>query len=567
MTKALLVERDIVVPMRDGTRLSADIYRPNHDRPVPVLLQRTPYGKGYAQTAFALMAAENDYAVVIQDTRGRWASEGEHYPMVAESQDGFDTVEWAARQPWASGKVGMFGCSYVGFTQVSAAAAQPPSLCAIMPWHTFCDSYDLFYQGGALSLGAGLSWGLMAGAQMAIMRLPIAEEQKASLWAQFIESANRLSSGDLFRQLPLLDLPLIGRKGLIQFLTDVLQHPTRDSYYDRLNCVREQIHTPAYHIGGWYDIFSRQTLHDFTELRRLNRAPQKLLVGPWTHGSYQSLVGEVDFGIQSSDLFLLPDLMALRWFDYWLKGQSNGILEEPPIRIYVMGANEWRNEAEWPLARARLTRFYLHSGGAANTSAGDGLLSQAAPEEQPADAFLYDPRNPVPTRGGGLCCWEAILPSGAYDQRQIETRPDVLVYSTPLLEQDLEVTGPVQARLWVSSSAVDTDYTAKLVDVSPCGFARNVVDGILRASCRCPGESTLLKPGEVVELSIDLGPTSNVFKAGHRIRLEVSSSNFPKYDRNANTGAAVGEGSELRTALQTVFHDQQRPSQLLLPVI
>jgi putative CocE/NonD family hydrolase len=302
-------------------------------------------------------------------------------------------------------------------------------------------------------------------------------------------------------------------------------------------------------------------------LQQQNKAPQKILVGPWTHGSFSSLVGEVDFGVQSSDMFVVPDLVSLRWFDYWLKGQPNGILAEPPIRLYVMGENRWRDEYEWPLARAVPTRFYLHSGGAANTASGDGLLSQAEPGEEPVDAYVYDPRNPVPTRGGGLCCWNPILPPGAYDQRQIEERPDVLVYTTPPLQEGLEVTGPIQVRLWAASSAVDTDFTAKLVDVGLCGFTRNVQDGILRARYRRPGESVLLEPGEAVELTIDLGPTSNLFRAGHRLRLEISSSNFPKYDRNANTGERPGHDTALCPAQQTIFHDQDHLSHIILPVI
>ena len=481
MTKSILVERDIPISMRDGVRLYADIYRPNLSQPVPVLLQRTPYGKGFAQTAFALMAAENDYAVVIQDTRGRWASEGDSYPFVAEFQDGYDTVEWVAHQSWANGNVGMFGCSYVGYTQLSAATTQPPSLKTIIPWHTFCDAHSLFFAGGAPALGVGVSWSLVAGAQMAIIRQPIPEDQKAPLWSQFIDSVNKMSTGEFFRQLPVLHFPLIGQDGIFRLLTDILQHPTKDSFYDQINCAHDKINIPVFHIGGWYDIFTSQTLHDFSTLRQLNKAPQKLLIGPWTHGSYSSLVGEVDFGIQSSDMFLLPDLISLRWFDAWLKGKSNGIMDEPPIHMFVMGINQWRDEYEWPLSRAKLTRFYLHSEGAANTSRGDGSLSQIEPGDEPSDSYLYDPRNPVPTRGGGLCCWNPILPPGTYDQRRIEERLDVLVYSTPPLEHHVEVTGPIQVHLWASSSAVDTDFTAKLVDLSPCGFARNVQDGIVRA--------------------------------------------------------------------------------------
>jgi hypothetical protein len=266
---------------------------------------------------------------------------------------------------------------------------------------------------------------------------------------------------------------------------------------------------------------------------------------------------------------VLLDELRLRWFDYWLKGRDNGIMEEPPIRIFVMGDNRWRFENEWPLARTQYTRYYLHSAGAANSRHGDGTLSPATPSaEEPVDSFVYDPRNPVPTRGGGLCCYQAALPAGAFDQRDIEARSDVLVYTTPPLEHDVEVTGPVEVRLWAATSAPDTDFTAKLVDVSACGYARNLNDGIIRARYRrSTTQAEPIRPGEVYEYTIDLGPTSNMFKAGHRIRLEISSSNFPHFDRNPNTGDTSGDSTELRPALQTIFHDAAHPSHVVLPII
>jgi hypothetical protein len=272
-------------------------------------------------------------------------------------------------------------------------------------------------------------------------------------------------------------------------------------------------------------------------------------------------------------MILVPDEIQLRWFDYWLKGIENGMMQEPPIQIFVMGDNLWRTEKEWPLARTQYTTFYLHSNGAANSLKGNGTLSQETPTAEAVDSFVYDPHNPVPTRGGGLCCSQAALPPGAYDQREVEERQDVLVYTTPPLEKDTEVTGPIQVHLWAASTAPDTDFTAKLVDVGPCsgygcsGYARNVQDGIIRARYRRSGEVTMLAPGEAYEYTIDLGATSNVFKAGHRIRVEISSSNFPRFDRNPNTGGRVGYEAELRPALQTVFHDAEHPSHIVLPII
>jgi putative CocE/NonD family hydrolase len=566
--KTLIVERDVEVKMRDGITLRADVYRPDTSEPLPVLLQRTPYGKAFTGTTFALMAAERGYAVVNQDTRGRWASEGDGYPLVHEKNDGYDTVEWAAQQPWSDSKVGMFGLSYMGYTQFAAAVTHPPSLRTIIPTVTFCDAHSLAYRGGALALGVGVSWSLIAVSSMAIMRHPGTDEEKDRLMGQLIAAVDGMSLGQSFSHLPLSAIPLIGRDGLIPFLADWIAHPTPDDYWHRMNCPHESVTIPAFHIGGWYDIFIANTLRDFSSIRDQGNTRQKLLVGPWVHGSWDANAGEADFGLQASAFLLVPDEIQLRWFDYWLKGIENGIMEEPPLRIFVMGDNRWRSENEWPLARTRYTRFYLHSGGAANSLDGDGTLAPEAPSEEPVDAFVYDPRNPVPTRGGGLCCWQAALPPGAYDQREVETRPDVLVYTTPILERDVEVTGPLEVHLWAATSAPDTDFTAKLVDVGPCGYARNIQDAIIRARYRNSlTQAEPLRPGEVYEYTIDLGATSNVFKAGHRIRLEISSSNFPRFDRNPNTGHAIGEDKGLRTALQTVLHDAGYPSHIVLPII
>ena len=281
-------------------------------------------------------------------------------------------------------------------------------------------------------------------------------------------------------------------------------------------------------------------------------------MGPWVHGPFgDNAVGDVDFGVAASNGQVLLEEQKLNWFDHWVKGAATELPDGPPVRLYVMGINRWRDEAEWPLRRAQPTPYYLHSDGAANTLDGDGALSPAMPGEEPADAFLYEPRHPVPTRGGGLCCSQTALPPGAFDQRPIEERPDVLVYSTPPLADDIEVTGDVVVRLWAATSAADTDFTAKLVDVTPDGYARNLCDGIVRARYRHGADRPEpVRPGEPVEYTIAVGPTSNVFLAGHRIRLEISSSNFPRYDRNPNTGAADGAP---RAALQTVFHDADAP--------
>jgi len=573
MSRTLIVERDVETPMRDGVILRADVYRLADAGPLPVLLQRTPYGKNFSQNAFALLAAERGYAVVIQDTRGRWSSDGDGYPFIHEMADGHDTVMWAACQPWANGAVGMFGGSYVGFTQLAAAVMQPPPLKAIVPAVTFCDPYRIMFAGGALALGAAVSWNLVAGAQMAIMRSPAPPEEKERWTDQLVALADGMARGETFTRRPLDELPLIGRGGIAPFFADLLAHQAHDDYWQPITCAHDRITVPALHIGGWYDIFAASTVSDFAAILRNGgsataRISQRLLMGPWLHGPMEGLVGQVDFGLRASSLLVLPDEIQLRWFDHWLRGIPNGMMDEPPVRIFVMGTNEWRDEQEWPLARGQYTRYYLHSGGAANSRRGDGGLNPQAPGQESADAFLYDPRHPTPTRGGGLCCWSAAIPGGAFDQREIEDRFDVLVYTSPPLEHDLEVTGPLEVHLWAASSATDTDFTAKLVDVGPCGFARNIQDGIIRASYRAATDQPQpIKPSEVYHYVIALGATSNVFQAGHRIRLEISSSNFPRYNRNPNTGGPLGQETVLRPAMQTVFHDASRPSHIVLPII
>jgi len=573
VSKRIVVERDIEAKMRDGTILRADVYRPDVEDELPVLLQRTPYGKGFANPAFALLAAEQGYAVVIQDTRGRWASEGDGYPFIHEMFDGYDSVEWAGHQSWANGKVGMYGGSYVGYTQWTAAVTQPPSLKTIIPTITFCDPYDIFYSGGVFALGVAASWNLVSTAYMYIHKHPGDEEERAQLLETLVELSDGLARGTTFERLPLQDIPLIGREGITTFFYDVICHPRRDAYWQPLACAPDRIQIPALHIGGWYDIFCRSTLADFGRIGQEGgsesaREDHKVLIGPWLHGPMDGLVGEVDFGVEASSLLVLPDELQLSWFDYWLKGIDDGIADAAPVRLFVMGDNEWRNEYEWPLARTQHTAYYFHSDGAANSLHGNGTIGLEQPSDEPVDTFVYDPRNPVPTRGGGLCCWLPALPPGAYDQREIEARPDVLVYTSPPLDQDLEVTGPIEVHLWAATSAPDTDFAAKLVDVGPCGLARNVQDGIIRARYRTSSErAEPIVPGKVYEYVIDLSVTSNVFKAGHRLRVEIASSNFPRFDRNPNTGYELGVSTEMRVATQTVLHDAGHPSHILLPVI
>jgi len=572
---SMIVERDIDMPVRDGTVLRGDLYRPEGDGPFPAIIQRTPYDKAYLPVVLTidpLRAAGAGYAVLNQDTRGRYASDGDFYPFLHEAADGYDTVEWAAAQPWCSGKVGMVGASFAGANQLHAASLRPPHLAAIAPWITASDYHEGWtYQGGAFCLGFNLGWVLTRFAPSTLSRrraqFPDAEERLGAL--------RRATDGliETCRRLPLTDIPELS--GLAPYYFDWLDHPQDDEYWQpiRIAASYDRIDVPAFHLGAWYDIFIGGTLRNYTGLRKHGgeraRRGQKLVIGPWVHSiELSNLAGEVDFGAAASRLSLDLDGMLLRWFDRWLRDEPNGVEDEPPIKLFVMGENLWRDEWEWPLARAVPTPYYLRSRGAANSLRGDGALSREAPDDEPPDVYLADPHHPVPTRGGQLCCYPPQLPVGAYDQRPVEERSDVLVYSTQPLAEDLEVTGPVDVVLYASTAARDADFTAKLVDVSPDGYARNLTDGVIRGRYReGTRQPRFLDPGRAYEFTIDLAATSNLFQAGHRVRVEIASSNFPRFDRNPQTGASAAHGDQLVPALHTVYHDAARPSRIVLPVV
>ncbi len=574
---SIKVETDVPVPMRDGVRLYADIYRPDTPGRYPVLLQRTPYDKTApaARTLVmdAIRAASHGFAVVIQDGRGRHTSEGEFYPFMNEMEDGYDTVEWCAAQPWSTGKVGMYGRSYVGATQWLAAASCPPSLAAISPGQTASDYYEGWtYQGGALASGFLISWGL---SRLVLANLPKLTQDKGvppEKREELIEAVDGMK--EAFQYLPLKEFPYL-KDGVAPYFYDWLAHPQDDEYWRqwRIQDYHSRIGVPAFNLGGWYDIFLKGTLLNFVGMQEGGaseraRSGQRLIIGPWHHGNPESESGQFYFGFMASGAAIDLDGQQLRWFDHWLKGEDNGLEKEAPVRIFVMGENVWRDEWEWPLARTQYVDYYLHSGGKSNTLSGDGILTPEPPNDEPSDLFLYDPRDPVPSRGGGLCCGPSFVPGGAFDQREIEARPDVLVYTTPPLEVDTEVTGPITVTLYAASSASDTDFTAKLVDVCPCGCSRNLADGIIRARYRDSlSTPTFMEPGQVYNFTIDLVATSNLFERGHRIRLEVSSSNFPRFNRNLNTKTEPWEEAIPQPALQRVLHDSQHPSHVTLPIV
>jgi len=558
-------EHNVAAKMRDGVTLRADIYRPRAEGKFPVLLERTPYDKT-SEAGFGVKGAERGYVVVIQDTRGRYASEGEWYTFKNEADDGYDTVEWAAALPYADGKVGMFGGSYVGATQFWAAIAHPPHLAGIAPDVTASNYHDGWtYQGGAFEQWFNQSWAS-----------GLAEDTLRRV-------SGRMSTPLEWRRvLPLTDYPLLAvpdLKTLAPYYADWLAHPSYDDYWKALSIEEHygQIEVPVFTLAAWYDIFLGGSLRNFELLKskagsERARRGQRLLVGLGGHagGWEQRKIGDVDFGERAP---FDGDRLVLDWYDRLLKGIPNASAGGKPVRIFVMGRNGWRDEDDWPLARAKTTKYFLASGGEANSSAGNGVLTTDAPASglpaaQRKDTFEYDPANPVPTIGGPLCCRGELLKPGPFDQKAAEQRRDVLVYSTAVLAKDLEVTGPVTAELWVSSSAVDTDITAKLVDVAPNGFAQNLTEGILRLRYRDSAERPEpLKPGTVYKVKLDLWATSNVFLAGHRIRFEVSSSNFPRFDRNLNTGEEQAHASRMVKASNTVVHDREHPSALILPVV
>jgi putative CocE/NonD family hydrolase len=562
----VVVEKNVEARLRDGVILRADVYRPDAPGKFPVLLQRTPYSKASGGEAARGMAARG-YVVIIQDSRGRYTSEGVARPH-DEAEDGHDAVEWAAGLPYSTGKVGMFGTSYLATTTLQAASQMPQHLGAIQASAAYSHRFaDLVYQGGAFYLEDGLAWNLGQAAD--VMRRTLSPDVDR-------DSAIGMTPHQqtLFRQSWLWFVPLkrfnaLDLRRFAPSYFEMLEHPTDDEYWAPSNIAArfDQFNVPALHIVGWYDVFAPSTIANFVGLRtraktRQARENQRLIVGFWPHaqpGARDSRVGEVDFGADAA-----IDLAAIRarWFACWLSGSDCETLGRAPVRLFVMGENRWRDEYEWPLARAKPTSFYLHGAGRANTLNGDGRLSTQAPGSESPDRFVYDPWDPVPTG-----------PSRAYsrlpaDQRETEGRHDVLVYTSDILSEPVEVTGPVSVTLWIASSARDTDFTAKLVDVFPDGTARLLTDGILRTRYRKSSKVLeLLEPQTPTELTINAGVTSNVFKARHRIRLEISSSNFPRWDRNPNTGGAFGEDSELKRAEQTVFHDAGRPSRIVLPIV
>ena len=570
----IVVDADVQMKTRDGVMLNADVYRPNLPGKFPVLLTRTPYMKNESgQVADAVRMASRGYVVVVQDTRGRYASGGDWYVFKNESNDGYDAVEWAAALPQSDGKVGMFGGSYVGATQWLAAIAQPPHLAGIAPYVTASNYHNGWtYQGGAFEQWFNQSWtsGL---AQNTYQRL-------------IEKNTNAVAN---LRVLPLEYYPLFNgtapggtalTRALAPYYLDWLEHPDYDDYWKPI-AIEEHyadVKVPVLDVTAWYDIFQGGALRNFLGMKEHGgtdaaRTQDRLLIEIGGHAGDGEKIGDVDFGGEAVK-YNYTDAM-LDWYDYLFKGISNEYATDKPVRMFVMGADVYRQETDWPPPESRPVKYFLASGGNANSANGDGALTLAAPPKDPAragapsDQYIYDPGNPVATIGGPLCCTRRNgWPPGPRDQREDEARQDVLVYSTAPFEKNTEVAGPVSVELYAKSSAVDTDFTAKLVDVWPDGTAVNLTEGILRARYRDSQEHPeLMTPGTVYKFTIDAWSTANVFLRGHRLRLEISSSNFPRFDRNLNTAESPEQGTKYVSATNTVLHDAAHPSALLLRVM
>jgi len=575
----ITIDKDVKVVMRDGTELSTNIYRPDTRDPLPALVQRMPYNKERLSTAWRYMhierAATRGYAVVVQDVRGRFGSQGSFTPFAHEAEDGFDCVEWVAAQPWCSGTVGTYGGSYQGMSQWLAASRAPASLRAMAPHTATADVYrEWIYRGGAFALGSLLKWalGYLGGGEVA--RREAAGLDQSGPRKTLLELEDDLDTS-VYRRTPLTDMP--DMREISGYYFDWLEHPDDDGFWapmiasDRY----DRIEVPGLHIGGWYDTFQPATFYGFEAMRTRAanddaRRHQRLVVGPWAHGAQSGMFLEHNFGRLANDEIFDLDGLQLAYFDRWLRAIDDGG-DAKPVRLFVMGRDEWSDEEDWPLPGTEYVPFYLHGNGQANTLRGDGALTTDPPGDERDDCFVYDPRNPVPTLGGqntlpGL--FEAMR--GPRDQRTIEQRADVLCYSTEPLERALEVIGHIRLVLYASSSAPDTDFTGKLVDVFPDGRAVILTQGILRARYReSRSQPSSLRPGQVYELELDLSATANLFKAGHRIRLEISSSNFPCYNRNSNTGGDIATEleSDFLRAINHIHHSSAHPSRLILPVI
>jgi putative CocE/NonD family hydrolase len=591
----VVIEKNVMIPMPDGVRLAADIYRPARaGRPVPgrfpAVLTRTPYDKGSAVNE-GRYYAERGYVVVANDVRGRYASDGTWRLIVDDPQDGYDVVEWIARQDWSDGKVGTFGTSYPGGTQHALAEMNPPHLTTMVPIDAVSNcGVSGMRHGGAFELRF-MNWIFQTGAPNAKVALA-----NPTLRRALVENGQRIRQHADSLPVRPGTTPLRVVPEYELWLVEAMRSGPESPFWHKkgmsvVDHVGDYADVPVLHITGWYDSWARQVSMNYEALSKAKKSPQRLVIGPWVHGGQNAnTAGEVEFTREAG-----IDLLAfrLRWYDHWLRGEKNGVDDDPPVSIYVMGTGDdrrsaagrlrhggfWRAERDWPLARAKSTPFFLNAG---------GTLSSMPPQvESSHTTYAFDPHSPVPTVGGNISSNQGLMSNGGYDQRPrddthaafnhlpISERRDVLVFRTAPLEADLECTGTTFVKLWISSSAADTDFTAKLIDEIPpnpdypLGFDLNLGDSILRVRYRdgLDHQAPPLDPSDIVPITITLYPNANVFKKGHRIRVDISSSNYPRFDVNPNTGDLLSEHRRMVVAANTVYHETSHPSQVILPVI
>jgi len=546
-TPELKIEFNRRVPMRDRTELSADIYRPVGEGKFPVILNRTPYTKAGGSTfKIAQYFTSHGYVYVAMDVRGRGDSDGTFEPYRHDGQDGYDAIEWLAVQSWSTGKVGTIGGSYNGRIQWLTAIQQPPHLTAMIVLASPSDPFVEWPTGQPLPMD--ISWYHFTAGHV-LQNMEVVDWKK------------------LYEHLPLITMDeAMGRPN--RFWKEEVEHAKLDSWWEDLRYQNkyDRVRVPVLNISGWYDDEQVGTPLNYigvtTKGSPAIRNSQKLLVGPWPHAiNSTTKLGTVEFGPTA-----VIDMNAywLRWFDHWLKGSDSGFMKDPPVRIFVMGENVWRDENEWPIARTQWTKYFLHSNGQANTLSGNGTLSSAEPASEPTDSYSYDPAKPVRF----ITDPSFAQIGGPDDYREVEQRSDVLVYTSDALTEDMEVCGPLRVHLSAASSARDTDFMVKLIDVWPNGFAQRLNDGMVRARFReGMDKPSLIEPGRVYSYDLDLWNTCQLYQKGHRIRVEVSSSAFPKYDRNLNTGEALGQTTRMAVAQQKIYHDREHPSYVILPIV
>jgi putative CocE/NonD family hydrolase len=576
------IDKAVMVPMTDGTRLAADIYRPTAPGKFPAILERTPYNREESvilRTGTPQFFAERGFVFIVQDVRGRFGSEGTWYPFVDDgwgvNRDGYETIAWVAAQPWCNGKVATAGGSYAGQTQMLLAPTRPPALACCFIREAASDlARQWVYRGGAFEWAFGHDWNV---------------RHTAFAMSRQVRLIDRIAGIEprRFDHLPLMTGDIFADP--FRWLRDTLAHPNDGRFWKPFNFEQQydQVDVPIYHLAGWFDIFLDGSIRNFQGLQangrsKATRAAQKLIIGPWTHGpsvndpAFAQRVGDMDFGPNA-----LLDFNAehLRWYDHWLNGARNDVLAEPRVRYFLMGANEWRTTDSWP-PPAKFRRWYLHSGSSGSAkSLNDGVLDTDEPSgSEPPDVYRYDPADPVPTVGGNTLYsglrktstgeenpdfW---ITAGPRDQRSVE--PRCLTYTSEPLTEDLDVVGAVSLLLYAESDCVDTDYVGKLTDVFPDGRSILVVDGILRARYRKSRKKPkLLRPGKVYRLTVDLWPTAWRFLAGHRLRVAVTSSNFPRWDRNLNVGQHPLTACAMQVATNAIHHDDKHPSCIKLPIL